>query len=118
MFPSMLLMIPDSLQNHLLKRYPVTKTKIPKNYLPEHPFDNGAITIRDEQLAPFPRTKNAIRTHRAEYYAMISHMDEQIGRILNALEKSGQADDTYIIFTSDHGLAVGSHGLMGKTKPL
>ena len=100
-----------------VERYPVTKTKTPKNYLSEHPFDNGAITIRDEQLAPFPRTKNAIRTHRAEYYAMISHIDEQIGRILNALEKSGQADDTYIIFTSDHGLAVGSHGLMGKQNP-
>jgi choline-sulfatase len=101
-----------------VERYPVTKTKIPKNYLPEHPFDNGAITIRDEQLAPFPRTKNAIRTHRAEYYAMISHMDEQIGRILNALEKSGQADDTYIIFTSDHGLGRWKSRTDGKTKSL
>ncbi len=98
-------------------RYPVAKTKIPRNYLPKHPFDNGAITIRDEQLAPFPRTKNAVRTHRAEYYAIISHMDQQIGRILNALEKSGKADNTYVIFTSDHGLAVGSHGLMGKQNP-
>ncbi|HEX42507.1 MAG TPA: DUF4976 domain-containing protein, partial [Phycisphaerales bacterium] len=38
----------------------------------------------------------------------------QIGRILNALEKSGKADSTYIFFTADHGLAVGRHGLMGK----
>ena len=100
-----------------IDRYPVAQTKIPKNYLPEHPFDNGAITIRDEQLAPSPRTKTAIRTHRAEYYAIISHMDQQIGRILDALKKGGKADSTYIVFTSDHGLAVGSHGLMGKQNP-
>ena len=100
-----------------IDRYPVAQSKIPQNYLPEHPFDNGAISIRDEQLAPFPRTKKAIRTHRAEYYAIISHMDEQIGRVLDALEKSGNADNTYVVFTSDHGLAVGSHGLMGKQNP-
>jgi choline-sulfatase len=41
-------------------------------------------------------------------------MDEQIGRILDALEKSGKADNTYVILTADHGLAVGEHGLMGK----
>ena len=58
--------------------------------MPEHPFDNGAISIRDEQLAPFPRTKKAIRTHLAEYYAIISHMDEQIGRVLDALKRSAK----------------------------
>jgi choline-sulfatase len=41
-------------------------------------------------------------------------MDAQIGRILEALEKTGKADNTYVIFTADHGLAVGQHGLMGK----
>lgn len=41
-------------------------------------------------------------------------MDEQIGRILTALDKTGKADSTYIIFTADHGLAVGHHGLLGK----
>jgi arylsulfatase A-like enzyme len=41
-------------------------------------------------------------------------MDAQIGRILDALEASGEADNTYIFFTADHGLAVGRHGLMGK----
>ena len=40
-------------------------------------------------------------------------MDEQLGRILDALRRSGRYDDTIIIFTSDHGLALGSHGLIG-----
>ncbi len=41
-------------------------------------------------------------------------MDTQVGLILDALEKTGKADNTYIFFTADHGLAVGHHGLMGK----
>jgi len=49
-----------------------------------------------------------------EYYGLITHLDEQIGRILEALETSGHAEDTVIIYTADHGLALGSHGLLGK----
>jgi choline-sulfatase len=55
-----------------------------------------------------------VKVNRQEYYAIITHMDAQIGRILDALGKSGKANNTYIIFTSDHGLACGHHGLMGK----
>ncbi len=97
--------------------YPSKKIAIPENYLPEHPFDNGAIKIRDEVLAPFPRTKEIVQVHRSEYYAIITHMDKEIGRILKALKKSGQAENTYVIFTADHGLSVGQHGLMGKQNP-
>lgn len=87
---------------------------VPPNYLPEHPFDQGDHRIRDERLAPFPRTKRAVQLHLSEYYAIITHFDEQIGRILDALQVSGRADNTIIVFSSDHGLAVGQHGLMGK----
>jgi arylsulfatase A-like enzyme len=52
--------------------------------------------------------------NRGEYYAIITHMDAQIGRILEALENSPRSDNTYVIFTADHGLACGNHGLMGK----
>lgn len=55
-----------------------------------------------------------IRVHLQEYYAIITHLDAQIGRILAALDGSGQAANTVIIFTSDQGLAVGQHGLLGK----
>ena len=97
--------------------YPLEKMAVPASYLPEYPYRDeiGCFPrIRDEALAPFPRTEFAVRTHRQEYYALISHMDEQIGRILNALEKTGKAGNTYIIFTADHGLACGNHGFMGK----
>jgi len=67
-----------------------------------------------ESLAPFPRTREAVQLHRREYYAIITYMDHQIGRVLDALEKSGKASNTYVILTADHGLAVGEHGLLGK----
>ncbi|HEY8503694.1 MAG TPA: sulfatase/phosphatase domain-containing protein, partial [Gemmataceae bacterium] len=50
----------------------------------------------------------------ATCYAILSHLDEQIGRILAALKETGQFENTLILFTSDHGLALGSHGLLGK----
>jgi len=94
--------------------YPPEKIALPPNFLPEHPFDNGDMRLRDEKLAPWPRTPAIVREHMAAYYAMITHVDAQIGRVLQALEESGQADNTLIIFTGDNGLAVGQHGLLGK----
>jgi len=98
-------------------KYPLDKISVPKNFLPLYP-DKEAIgcgeDLRDERLAPFPRTEYAVKVNRREYYALITHMDEQIGIILDALDKSGKADDTFIFFTADHGLAIGHHGLMGK----
>jgi arylsulfatase A-like enzyme len=88
---------------------------LPGNFLPQHPFDNGMMKGgRDENLAPWPRTEAVIRDQLAEYYGSITHMDEQIGRILEALKQTGQADDTILIYAADQGLAVGSHGLLGK----
>ena len=55
-----------------------------------------------------------IREHIAAYYAMITHLDAQIGRVLQALRDSGQADNTIIVFAGDNGLALGQHGLLGK----
>ncbi len=94
--------------------YNPEKIVLPKNFLPEHPFDNGEVKIRDEKLASWPRTPKEIRRHIADYYAIITHMDAQIGRVLSALKKTGQAKNTIIVFAGDNGLAVGRHGLMGK----
>jgi len=94
--------------------YPPQDIEIPPNYVPEHPFDQGDHKLRDERLAPFPRSKEAVQVQRSEYYAIITHADYHIGRILDALEKTGKADNTIIVFSADHGLAVGQHGLMGK----
>jgi arylsulfatase A-like enzyme len=87
---------------------------LPANFLPQHPFDNGMLVLRDENLAPWPRTEAVIRDQLAEYYGAITHLDGQIGRILEALKETGQADNTIIIYAADQGLAVGSHGLLGK----
>ncbi len=95
-------------------RYPAEEIALPPNFVPEHPFDNGDMRLRDEVLAGFPRTESEVRQHMADYYGMISHMDAHIGRVLQALEDSGRADDTIVVYTADHGLAVGQHGLLGK----
>lgn len=97
--------------------YPVDSIEVPKNFIPEYPYNQAAGAgrgLRDEKLAPFPRTKYSVQVNRQEYYALITHMDEQIGLILDALQASGKADNTYIFFTADHGLALGDHGFMGK----
>ena len=95
-------------------KYDPAKIPLPPNFLPEHPFDHGNLKGRDEQLLPWPRTPELVRGDLAVYYAVISHMDEQVGRMLQALESTGQAKNTVVIFTSDQGLAIGSHGLRGK----
>lgn len=95
-------------------RFAGHEPSIPANFLPQHPFNNGCMVIRDEELAPWPRTPEIVRQHLADYYAYIEFMDAQIARILEALKASGQLENTIIVFSSDHGLAIGSHGLFGK----
>ncbi|MDF1862695.1 MAG: sulfatase-like hydrolase/transferase [Verrucomicrobiales bacterium] len=108
---------PRQAPKSFIDRYPLDRIEVPENFLSEYPYkdqiDNRP-SLRDERLAPFPRTKYAVQVHRQEYYAIITHMDEQIGRILDALEASGKRDNTYIFFSADHGLSVGHHGLIGK----
>jgi arylsulfatase A-like enzyme len=95
-------------------RYRAEDVTPPPNFLPQHPFDNGELHIRDEQLAAFPRTEGEVRRHIAEYEAITAHLDDAIGRLHAALDEAGHADDTLVIHTADHGLSVGRHGLMGK----
>jgi arylsulfatase A-like enzyme len=94
--------------------YDPQRVPLPESYAPEHPIDNGEMLIRDELLLPWPRTPEAVQRYAADYYAMISHADHHIGRLLDWLDRTGHAQDTLVVFTSDHGLAIGSHGLIGK----
>jgi arylsulfatase A-like enzyme len=96
------------------RAYDAAKLPLPRNFAAVHPFDHGNINGRDEVLLPRPLTAETIRDELAVYYALIEHMDAQIGRIVAALEESGMLAQTLVIFTSDHGMAVGSHGLAGK----
>ncbi|MEH0152691.1 sulfatase-like hydrolase/transferase [Limibacter armeniacum] len=96
------------------KMYPVSKINLPPSYLTQHPFDNGDMFIRDEKLAVWPRTEEVSKEQLSDYYAIITHLDEQIGRVIASLKKSGKYENTIIVLAGDSGLAVGNHGLMGK----
>lgn len=108
---------PRQAPQEYLDMYPLEEITIPSSFQSVYPdryaIGNGS-SLRDEALAPFPRTEYAVKKHLQEYYAIITHLDAQIGLIIAALKESGKLDNTYIFLTADHGLAVGKHGLIGK----
>jgi arylsulfatase A-like enzyme len=104
------LFVPPGLEG----KYKTKEMKLPENFLPVHPFDHGNLTGRDEALLAWPRTEEAVKDLLRVYYAVVDDMDAQIGRVLNALEATGEMENTVIIFSSDHGMSCGSHGLRGK----
>ncbi|MDP6036996.1 MAG: sulfatase-like hydrolase/transferase, partial [Candidatus Latescibacteria bacterium] len=105
---------PRTMPKEYLDMYDPEDMPLPENFLGGHPFDNGNLKGRDESLAGWPRDPAETKRHIAEYYGMITHLDAQVGRVLEALEAAGKADDTIIVFAGDNGLAVGQHGLFGK----
>ncbi len=96
------------------KMYYSKRPPLPENFLPQLNFNNGSLVIRDEMLAAWPRDPKVVSEQLCEYYGLVSHMDEQIGRILKALDETGERDNTIIVYAADHGLGMGSHGLLGK----
>jgi len=105
---------PRTMPKKYLELYDADTIHLPENFMPQHPFDNGEMDVRDEHLAGLPRTETEIRKHLTEYYAMITHLDDKIGKILDEADQRGILDTTIIILAGDNGLALGSHGLMGK----
>lgn len=87
---------------------------VPGNFKKLHPFEFDDLNIRDETLAPWPRTPAIIQASLADYYALISHLDKRVGDIIATLKKEGMYDNTIIVYAADNGLAIGSHGLLGK----
>jgi arylsulfatase A-like enzyme len=105
---------PRTMPKRFLEMYKDEEIDLPPNFLKVHPFDNGHLKIRDEKLAKFPRDPKEIKNHIKEYYAMISHLDYEIGRVIKQVEELDLLDNTIFILAGDNGLAVGQHGLMGK----
>jgi|SRR5665647_1803415 len=94
--------------------YPDESIPVPGNFKSLHPFAFDDLTVRDENLAPWPRTPEIIQKSLADYYALISHLDTRIGEIIETLKKNGLYENTIIVYAADNGLAIGSHGLLGK----
>ena len=116
---------PRQAPKEYIDMYPLEQISLPDSYQAKHESIEtmGLIEshwfkkdnlLRDERLGPYPRTEYSTKVNRQEYYALISHMDSQIGRIMARLKENGQLENTIIIFTADHGLAIGEHGLLGK----
>lgn len=96
------------------KRYQPAELSLPTNFMVRPAFDPGTLDIRDEKLLARPLDPDHMKVETARYYALITHMDEQIGRIFKELHEQGLEENTIIIFGSDNGLTLGSHGLLGK----
>ncbi len=76
-----------------------------------HPLHEGSLRL---PAAAAPTDEAALRTMRAQYFGMISEVDDQLGRLWDFLVRTGQFDDTVIVVTSDHGEMLGDHGLKEK----
>lgn len=90
---------------------------LPINYLPAHPFDTTHSDVRDEVSVSGVwkrRDEASIRNEIGRQYACSENIDIQIGRVLEKLKAMGQLDNTYVIYTADHGMSIGRHGLTGK----
>ena len=88
-----------------------------ENYLNAHPFFHGHPQLRDEERVSGVwknRDEQTVRNELGREYACSENIDIQLNKVLAKLEASGELDNTYIIYTSDHGMSIGRHGLMGK----
>ena len=105
---------PRSAEPQFHALYDAAKMTLSPAFMPLHPFDNGDMAVRDEKLAPWPRTPENTKQQLTDYYACITGFDHHIGRIFEQLKAGGQWENTIIIFSADNGLSMGEHGLFGK----
>jgi len=94
--------------------YPEQTLPLPGNFMPLHPFQFDDLTVRDENLLPWPRPPDMVRSALSDYYALITHLDKRVGDIISTLRENYLYDNTIIVYAADNGLAIGSHGLLGK----
>lgn len=90
------------------------RLELPANFRAAPEFETGNTRGRDELVVPAPRMADDVKRERALYFSQVENIDRQIARVLEALLANGVSEHTLIVVTSDHGLALGSHGLMGK----
>lgn len=105
---------PRSPRKDMIGTYSNDSMVLPGNFMPFHPFRIADIDTRDENLVSWPRKAADIKSSLADYYAMITHLDSRVGDIIGLLKDNGLYENTIIVYAADNGLAIGSHGLMGK----
>ena len=86
----------------------------PENWMRN--YSPGQVALR-ANVPEVPHVIDRARRQLAGYYAMIENLDWNFGRIRSALDRLGLAEDTHIVFFSDHGDMQGSHGQFGKNSP-
>ncbi|MBN2633618.1 MAG: sulfatase-like hydrolase/transferase, partial [Bacteroidales bacterium] len=94
--------------------YPDQTLPLPGNFMPLHPFQFDNLTVRDENLLTWPRPPEMVRSALSDYYALIEHLDKRVGDVITTLRQNDLYDNTIIVYAADNGLAIGSHGLLGK----
>jgi arylsulfatase A-like enzyme len=103
-------------RNSLPPSHP-NQPKLPENYLPIHPFPHGHPNLRDEvdvEGVWERRDEQTIRNELGREFACSENIDIQIGRVLDRLDQIGELENTLVVYTADHGMAIGRHGLQGK----
>lgn len=105
---------PRSPRKDYMEMYPPGSIPLPGNFMKFHPFQFDNLNIRDETLAPWPRTPEIIQESLADYYSLITHLDSRVGDIIKTLKQQGLYENTIIVYAADNGLSIGSHGLLGK----
>jgi choline-sulfatase len=103
---------PEWYYHYLGRDLPLPK-QYPKRERPEHPAlaDYARVVDYDTHF----RDEGDVRRALAGYYGLVSALDQNIGKVLKALERAGLAGDTRVVYTSDHGDNLGARGLWGKS---
>jgi arylsulfatase A-like enzyme len=100
--------IPENVPSEYLERFRDLEFDLPPNYLPDNdPHADNWARLSAEQRAQIPEWMRV-------YYAMTANLDWNVGRLLAALEETGLAENTVVVFTSDHGEMFGAHGRRAK----
>jgi arylsulfatase A-like enzyme len=103
---------PYAAAGHWAERYDPAEVELPIPPAEEpHPFHALAMT---HPVVAAPPRERSLRKLRAQYYGMISEVDDQLGRVWAALREQGAWGDTFVIVTADHGEQLGDHGLIQK----
>lgn len=105
---------PYSPRQDYISRYDTAEISLPANFMGLHPFAFDQLNVRDENLTEWPRKPHVVREILADYYSLITHLDDKVGELIQTLKDHGLYENTIIVYAADNGLAIGSHGLLGK----